>query len=37
MTYTNERLELAAIAAETWKEHGDLECVNYWHNADGFG
>ena len=33
---SDETLELAAVAAEDWKKHGNLECVCYQSNEDGF-
>lgn len=34
---SDERLELAAISAETWKEHGAHFCQRDYFNEDGFG
>lgn len=34
---SNERIEAAAVAAETWKEHGGRSCKLYYFNSDGFG
>ena len=36
MTLTNEQLERAAVAAETWKQNTNLKCKEYWVTDNGF-
>jgi hypothetical protein len=36
MTYSDEAVERAAVAAEDWHKHGDWSCRQHWENEDGF-